>query len=410
MDIRLLVIDIAEKLGLVATAALVSVLLPPLRNRVLGIGGQPQDRFLALLLGFCLAMWGAKMGQEWLGVHVHFMAIGILMAAIFQVGAAAGFLGGLFYVGRVAPTLSMETTPVAIVLAATVTGALGTWVVRRYPLAMQGFRSFGTASALQLVAIAIVAVGDTLTHGAPSADGLPAILVQVVSNSAGILLFVGVTRVVLTREENAVALVEARAAADQFALEALRRRLEPHFLFNALNTLRATIRVDPDRARTLVSDLSDLYRYLLHHPDDAPLEDEVGHAQAYLAIERARLGPSRLTVEVDLDARLRRVPVPALLLQPLVENAIKHGIAAHDGEGTVRMIASAEGDMLIVEVEDESQGDHVGVVEDGNGIALETLRARLSKRYGSVASLELHRLERGMRARIRLPLAENQAA
>ena len=80
-------------------------------------------------------------------------------------------------------------------------------------------------------------------------------------------------------------------------------------------------------ARELVADIADLYRYLLHHTDDAPLAAEVSHATSYLMIERARLGGSRLRVETDIPAELAVLRVPSLLLQPLVENAVKHGIA-----------------------------------------------------------------------------------
>ncbi|HJL50174.1 MAG TPA: hypothetical protein RMG45_30205, partial [Polyangiaceae bacterium LLY-WYZ-15_(1-7)] len=76
MDVRLIIIEIAEKIGLVMTAGLVSVLFPPLRNRLLGLG-QPRDRFVALLLGYFLAMWGAKMGEWWLGHHVNIHTIGV---------------------------------------------------------------------------------------------------------------------------------------------------------------------------------------------------------------------------------------------------------------------------------------------------------------------------------------------
>ncbi|MEO0326040.1 MAG: hypothetical protein AAF447_24035 [Myxococcota bacterium] len=77
MDARLLTIEIAEKISLLATAGLFSVLVPPLRNRLLGVGGQPRDRLVALILGYLLAMWGAKMGVSWLGVHVHLAPIGV---------------------------------------------------------------------------------------------------------------------------------------------------------------------------------------------------------------------------------------------------------------------------------------------------------------------------------------------
>ncbi len=138
------------------------------------------------------------------------------------------------------------------------------------------------------------------------------------------------------------------------------------------------------------------------------LEDEVGHACAYLAIERARLGEERVEVKVELPAALTKLRVPPLLLQPLVENAIKHGLARRDGTGRVTLRARLEGSSLLIEVEDEASGRRLPPMESGNGIALETLRRRLSRQYGEHASLELSPTERGMRATVRLPVEQGQ--
>ncbi|MEM9071208.1 MAG: histidine kinase [Myxococcota bacterium] len=403
MDVRLIIIEIAEKLGLIATAGLVSVLVPPLRNRLLGVGGQPRDRFAALVLGILLAMWGAKMGQHWLGIHVNVHAVGVMMAAILgggRVGLVTGFLAGLFYVYRVEPSLGLLG-----VAASTFEGALVGFLVEKKPGWVSGWRTFGVAFSIELTRAILVGIGLGFMGESLAAyvAGWPALLVQMASVAFGIAIFVVTTRIVLAREDAAVALVGARAAADHLALEALRRRLEPHFLFNALNTLRATIRVNPPLARELVNDLSDLYRYLLNHPEDAPLESEVDHACNYLAIEKARLGEGRLEVETDVPKSVKDARVPALLLQPLVENAVKHGVGAHDGKGTVTISASREGDALVIDVVNVSSGEHVGVLRAGSGIALKTLRERLSKRFPSGASIELLPVEAGMCARVTLP-------
>lgn len=402
MDLRLFVIDIAEKIGLVMTAALVSVLVPPLRNRLLGVGGQPQDRLVALLLGVLLSLWGAKMGDWWLGVHVTIHPLGVLLAVVlggFRIGALAGLLAGLFYHFRVEGHLG-----IAGILISVTEGALGGFMVERWPGLFSGWRSFFSAALVGLPRMLLVGVILSLDSGVGAwGAALPPLLVQLGGVAAGTMIFVVTSRVVLAQEESAVALVKAQAAADQLALEALRRRLEPHFLFNALNTLRATIRLDPHKARDMVSDLSALYRYLLHHPEQAPLESEVEHAVAYLAIERARLGEGRLKVKTSVDADVRHATVPALLLQPLVENAVKHGIAAHDQGGTVRVVAHRDGATLHIEVQDHNSGEMLGTVEAGSGIALQTLRERLDKRYGDKASLRLLPAADGMRAVVRLP-------
>ncbi|MGE3634361.1 MAG: sensor histidine kinase [Sandaracinaceae bacterium] len=401
IDAATLLIELAEKMGLLAAAALLAVLIPPLRNRLLGVG-QRRDKLAAVALGLGLAAWGAKLGFHVGGEHINVRAIGVLIAAIlggWKAGALAGLGGGLFYAALVDPT----TAP--WVLAASITdGVLAGLVAERRPAWFGPNRVFITAIGIQAIHLVVVGVGLLLAgHAARYIPAWPAHLVKLVVNASGVTLFVLVARLVVSREEQAVALVEARAAADAAALESLRRRLEPHFLFNALNVLRATIRIDPMRARDLVNDLADLYRYLLSHPDEAPLGSEIDHAQAYLAIERARLGDDRLATSVDVDEGLRGLRVPPLLLQPLVENAVKHGVARRDGPGRVVIRAERDGDALIVEVEDEADGAPLPPVDEGAGIALDTLRRRIAGRYGDGATLLLTPTERGMRATVRLP-------
>lgn len=403
LNVFALIAELAEKMGLIAAAALVAVLFPPLRKRLLGLG-QRRDKAVALVFGLALSVWGAAIGLEVLGENINVRAIGIFIAAIlggFKAGLAAGIGGGVFAAVFVSP----EAAP-WVLLASTLDGAVAGLIAKRAPRAFQGALSFPTTLGIQGIHIVLVGIGLLASGGAGRyADAWPAHLVKMVVNAAGVALFVGTARLVVAREEAAVALVEARRAADHASLESLRRRLEPHFLFNALNAIRATIRTSPDRARDLVSDLADLYRYLLSHPDDASLREEASHASAYLAIERARLGDGRLEVEVALPAELAGARVPALLLQPLVENAVRHGVGRRTGRGTVRITARAEGGSLVVEVMDSADGAPLPASERGAGIALETLRERLRLRFGEHASLTLTTSDAGATARVTLPLA-----
>jgi LytS/YehU family sensor histidine kinase len=403
MDIRMLVIDLAEKISLLATSALIAVLFPPLRNRLLGVGRET-DRIVACLFGVFLSMWGAKMSETWLDYPITVRAIGILLAGILggsRVGMVAGLLGGSFYVFRV-----NHDAGLAQVAMSFAEGALAGILAERRPRAFQRVHAFGASVGVQLASVGVLAALATVGGGpTPFVHALPAIVLEVLTNAAGVTFFVFVAHVVLGREENAVALVEARAAADTLALEALRRRLEPHFLFNALNTVRATIRTDPLLARDLVADLADLYRYLLHHPDDAPLSDEVNHACAYLGIERARLGPGRLHVRTEIDASVASERIPALLLQPLVENAVKHGIAPREGGGEIVIRARPEGARLLVEVEDRGSGALLGPATQGAGIALATLRLQLAHRFRGAASLHLASTDTGAKVEVSLPLS-----
>lgn len=408
MDVGTLLVELAEKMGLLAAAALVAVLFPPLRNRLLGVGRRA-DKLAAVGLGLGLSVWGAMLGFEVMGEHMNVRAIGVLIAAIlggWKAGALAGLGGGLFYAART----DAETAP-WVLAASVIDGVLAGIVAERWPKAFQGWRTFLTSTAIQGIHVVLVGVGLlAVGHAAKYVPAWPAHVVKLGVNAAGVTLFVLVARLVVAREEAAVALVQARAAADAAALESLRRRLEPHFLFNALNALRASIRTSPTRARELVSDLADLYRYLLSHPEDATLREEISHACAYLAIERARLGDDRLQVSTDVEDDAAHALVPALLLQPLVENAVKHGIASHEGGGTVRIVVRREGGSVVVEVEDRGRGKPLPVATDGSGIALATLRQRLERRFGPRATLALERTDEGMRATVRLPIATNAKA
>ncbi len=400
-----LLIELAEKMGLLAAAALLAVLIPPLRNRILGVG-QRRDKLAAVALGLGLSAWGAHLGLQAFGDDVNVRAIGIFIAAIlggWKAGLLAGVGAGVFY----ASLTDGETAPWVIV-ASVVDGVVAGLIAERRPDWVQGPRVFATTLGVQALHIAIVGVGLlAIGHAERYVPAWPAHVVKVLVNAAGVTLFVLVARLVVTREESAVALANARADADKATLDALRRRLEPHFLFNALTAIRATIRRDPAAARELVSDLADLYRYLLSHPHDAPLRAEIDHASAYLAIERVRLGEERFRVEVDVPSSLEARRVPALLLQPLVENAVRHGVGRREGPGVVRIAARDDAGALVVDVEDRAPGPLLPADEhaDHHGIALATLRERLARLFGAGATLELVTEPDGARARVRLPSA-----
>ncbi|MDH3623301.1 MAG: histidine kinase [Myxococcales bacterium] len=399
MDIRVLITELFEKLSLIATAGLLGVLVPPLRNRLLGVG-RPRDIWVAVVFGLLLSLWGSTMGFAWLGHHLNLRAVGIMIAGILggaRAGALTGLLAGLFFVARVAPDAGVWALGASIL-----DGWLAGRIAERKERWFVGWRAIRAAALIQLASLTIVALGIGVSGG-NTVGALPSLGAQLLGVAAGVALWVNVARVVLAREEQAVALVAAQAAANELSLQALRSRLEPHFLFNALNTLRATIRTDPDRARGLVSDLADLYRYLLHHPRDASLDNEVEHACAYLAIERARLGEERLAVRTAIDENVRDTRVPALLLQPIVENAVKHGITPKDGVGTITIRARDLGDLVRIEVEDEADGPASHPPTKGSGLALTTLRKRLERQYNGNAALRLSPLERGTLVTVDLP-------
>ncbi len=181
------------------------------------------------------------------------------------------------------------------------------------------------------------------------------------------------------------ALLEQRASAREAQVRALAARLEPHFLFNALNTVRSLVADDPERARVVLTRLSEFLRHALAADPAraATVDAEIAAARDYLRIEEARFEPD-LQVDVRMDAAAGDVLVPFLILQPLVENAVHHGSRDADGTLRVRLDARLAGARLRIEVEN-------GGTLDGSseGIGLDLTRARLRQMYGDDGRLEL---------------------
>jgi signal transduction histidine kinase len=163
-------------------------------------------------------------------------------------------------------------------------------------------------------------------------------------------------------------------------LQMLKAQLQPHFLFNTLNTISALIHTDVELADRTVARLGDLLRLSLDHlgDDDSSLRRELGFLQAYLEIEQVRFGP-RLRVEIDVEPGVQGAVVPCLLLLPLVENAIRHGIGRKAGPGRVVVRARRAGRRLRLQVEDDGPGLPRYFRE---GIGLRNTRARLQQLHG----------------------------
>jgi LytS/YehU family sensor histidine kinase len=173
-------------------------------------------------------------------------------------------------------------------------------------------------------------------------------------------------------------------------LHALGAQLHPHFLFNTLHVISALVRHEPKRAEELIARLSELLREMLESSDrvEIPLSEELAFLEKYVDIQEARFGP-RLVVTCDVQpAEALDVPVPRLVLQPLVENAIRHGTARRAGVGTVDVRAECFNGRLTMVVRD----DGAGVPPGGptrEGVGLSSTRARLQQLYGDAASLTI---------------------
>jgi two-component system LytT family sensor kinase len=167
-------------------------------------------------------------------------------------------------------------------------------------------------------------------------------------------------------------------------LEMLASQINPHFLFNTLNSIASLIRVNPERARTMVVRLARIMRRRLRTQDHfSPLRDELDFIGDYLAIELERFG-DKLRVVREIDPSCADVPVPSMLLQPLVENSIKHGIANRIEGGTITLRARRAGGRLSIEVEDDGVGIRESASEEspgGAGIGVSNVRERLEVLY-----------------------------
>jgi sensor histidine kinase YesM len=187
-------------------------------------------------------------------------------------------------------------------------------------------------------------------------------------------------------------LVRAEQAALRAELQALRAQINPHFLFNSLNSIAALVRIDPVAAESVTESLADLFRYSLRAADQpsVTLAEEIESVELYLSIERARF-PERLAIDIDVPAEIRSARVPSLLLQPLVENAIKHGVATTDERVTVRISGRLDHGDVVLGIVDDGSGffsteiEHL--VQRGHGLA--NIRERLRLEYGDAASMAI---------------------
>jgi sensor histidine kinase YesM len=197
-------------------------------------------------------------------------------------------------------------------------------------------------------------------------------------------------------------------------LAALRAQINPHFLFNSLNSIAQLIHSDPDKAEACVERLADIFRYILRRAekDLVPLAEEVQMAAAYLDIERARFG-DRLRVETTIDPRSMQQLIPNLILQPLVENAVKHGLSRKIGPGTVRIDAETSDGLLTLTVGDDGLGmpaTTLGSVYE-RGVGLRNLRDRLARLYGNAHLPEIVSAPGGgTKVRLRIPVRPVEAA
>ena len=204
---------------------------------------------------------------------------------------------------------------------------------------------------------------------------------------------------------------EYRRAAKAAELRSLRYQVNPHFLFNTLNSLSALVMTGKaDKAEDMIQNLSRFYRRSLTEDPtgDVPLADEFAQQKLYLDIEAVRF-PSRLRAAFELPDDLADVCVPGMILQPLVENSVKYGIAPTSKVVTIRVAARREGRLLAITVSDDGSAGQVAEGEErmevphGHGIGLANVRQRLKARFGDNAGIMTGQTVNGYVTTIRLP-------
>jgi sensor histidine kinase YesM len=217
----------------------------------------------------------------------------------------------------------------------------------------------------------------------------------------------------LSRAQNTLALTQQELSLVQAELRTLRAQINPHFLLNSLSVIHHLIRTKPDEARNLVLDLSDIFQRTLRAGDFVPLGEEIEHVKSYLALEKARL-TNRLTIHWSILAEDKLgILVPTLILQPIVENAVQHGIAPQAKGGILSIVIQQRGQDILIEVADNGVGFEATALDlqntqpgalSGASMGLRNIDYRLRLLYGDGYRIELDSTETvGTTVRLRIP-------
>ena len=410
MSDHLILITLLVKLGVVAAVA--SVLARVSTFRRLFFAEQRSARQTLALLAFFLAP--LTLGV-WIRIAVpNFLAADISFTAVILLGLLLGpewaILGGVVLATPAVYHHEYLALPFNAALGLTA-GLLG-WFVEKdeiwsfTPLIDLSLYRWIRRNLIQpridrqflmlFLIVAAEACRDWIAHAYPHrlfallADQLwvQALVWLCAPIGVGIALKVWNTlRIEMKLEEQKRLLLEAR-------LDALQRQINPHFLFNTLNSIASLVRMKPELAREMIVKLGNILRALLKdHEGSVPLSEELKFTDDYLDIEVVRFGAEKLRVEKEIDPRTLGVLVPSILLQPLIENSIKHGLEPRLKGGTVTLRSRLEGDRVRIEVADDGVGmgnrPASALRRSGAGIGMKNVQERLEVLYGNQA--QLHR-------------------
>ncbi|MFQ5776487.1 MAG: histidine kinase [Terriglobia bacterium] len=251
-----------------------------------------------------------------------------------------------------------------------------------------------------------IALGDTFPgalYYLPTEKGWPLVLPVLgtyFATAVSILIWNN-TRIRIKLHEQEQSLLAAR-------MEALTSQINPHFLFNTLNTIGSLIRLEPGVARELLVKLSNILRRLLRkHENFVPLREELEFIENYLSIEMVRFGPDKLQFHKQVDADTLEAAVPSMLLQPIIENSIRHGLGPRITGGEIRLRTSRMDGLLVIEVEDNGVGIPEERIPDiyASGIGISNVNERLKVLYGEQYRLGIESVE-GVGTTIRIEVPE----
>jgi len=315
--------------------------------------------------------------------------VGVVLRALLAVQVILG-VGVLFenasWVAWASAFAAGSMASLSAVLLWLLLACAGKSLLARWPLPAQWVFAVGLGAVCGVAGAALAGLltGTSLVASVWLAHGLAGAIL-----AAGLFLWLRL---------RALATLPADAAA---RLAELQSRIRPHFLFNTLNTALALVRLDPARAEGVLEDLAELFRVAMSDSNESvSLEEEIDLAKRYLAIEQIRFG-SRLQVSWELDPEASRARVPPLLLQPLVENAVRHGVEPTDSGGQIRVRTRVKlGRALISIVNSVSDVPS----QPGSGIALRNVRERLRLMHDVAAQFESRREAQVFRVQIVVPL------
>jgi hypothetical protein len=341
-----------------------------------------------------------------LGYLLLWVTFGALIAGVIAVTGEAALRWAALFAIPLAVLMGLQCLPCWYLVRGMGPGEvpawrlLGTWL--------------GTGCVLLSLWLAAATLWMRVLHYAnlnPTVDPGTLIPLLVFAGSAGVLIAIlglySAAAAERSRDAERRAL-ELRALAREAEMSFLRRQLDPHFLFNSLNSVAALIGSDAMAARRMCLLLADFFRKSLKFSaqQTIALADELTLIDTFLAIEQVRFG-ERLRRSVDVSEAALTMRVPALLLQPLVENAVHHGIAHLIGGGDIKVSAKVRGSLLDIMVENSCDADRP--VSRGAGVGLANVRGRVDSMYGTRASMDVENEPETFRVRLALPATPVEA-